>query len=345
MKKTILAVCMLIAASFVLLSPALSAKRAKTKAEPVPTGPITRQFIQNMPLSNGISATITVVGDQSEETRIQSVIGQILSDLSRLDMEINGPPNGEISKINSLSKGERLELSDELFNFISKARALAAMTGGKFDITEGYKRIALDFKKKTFAFKDNDMKIDVATVWPAYLVDMAINKIVLENIANAKVEIGNVNRNVGRDIYTPWNVSVSIPNPNATNAYRAVVYSFSNKAVASQTAETMSAILNGSNEDKSVSNGYKNVTVFGGDSMTVSAFAVALYSMGPKSAPTFVQRHPEVKGVFVDEEGNLSTSRDFQVGRPNYESEPPPIVGLDRGGNDLSQKKREEAKD
>lgn len=346
MKKSFLAVSVLAVALLLFSGGASAAKPKSVKKEVVQSGPITRQFIQTSPLLNSISATITVIGDQSEEGRIQTIVGQILSDLNRIDSTINSPDEGELSKINRLGKGDKITLSDEMFALVSKARDLAVLTKGQYNFTSDYKRVSLNSENKTLAFKGSDMKIDLSGVWSAFLVDTAMNKLTAEGLTNAKVEIGNVNRNVGRDIYTPWNVSVNIPDPKSANAYRAYVYSFSNKAAATMTPQAAATGLAESENEKTAPNGFTNVTVFGGDSMTASAFALALYSMGPKSAPAFVQKHPEVKSIFVGDDGKVSTSSNFEIGRPNYNAESEPVIqAKDRGSNDLRQKQKEEAKD
>lgn len=347
MKK---AVALVVASALAFAAPALA--KSKVAKEPVQTGP--RQFIQTVSL-NGIDATITIVADWSEEGRMQAVISNILSDLSRVDQEINGTSDGEIVKINALPKGKKITLSDELFTFLTKARDLANLTDGWFDITrsssggwfsaKNYHKLALDSKNRTFAFEGKDMQIDISNIWPAYLADKVMDKLVAEGITNVKVEVGNVNRNIGQDIYTPWNVSVDIPNPNSVNAYRSYVYSFSNKAVASLTPDRISNPIIDPRNNQPVLNNFKNVTVFGGDSMTASAFAVALYTLGPKDAPAFADQHPEVKGIFVNGEGNVSSSSDLTITHPNYADEQVPGPTVDRGPNDLRRKKLEEEKD
>lgn len=355
MKKSFAVIAILIASFATFSASALSKPKAtRPNPQPIQTGP--RQFIQSSALSSGVSVTITVVSDWSEESNIQSSISNVLSDLSRIDAEINGAAEGELSKINALSKGQEITLSNEFFDLISKARELADLTQGWFDITisssggwfsaKTYRQIKLDAEKKTFAFKTNDMQIDISAIWPAYLADITIGKLANQGITNAKVEVGNVNRNIGQDIYTPWNVSVAIPNPNSANAYRSYVYSFSNKAVATLTPDMLLNPIIDRRNNEPVSNTFKNVTVFGGDSMTASAFAVALYTLGPKDAPAFADRHPEVKGIFIDAEGKRSSSRDLVLTHPNYANEEMPTAPtVDRGPNDLKRKQLEESKD
>ncbi len=356
MKTLFFAVSMLAASTFAFATPALPGVKAKAAPQTVQTGP--RQFIQSMALSNGAGATITLVADWSEEAHMQTVLTTVLADLSRVDQEVNGGEAGQLAKINALTKGQEIQLSDELYAFISKAKDLADLTNGWFDITrsstggwfnaKNFRKISLDDTKKTLTFKGDDMQIDISSIWPAYLVDYAMTKLAAEGITNAKVEIGNVNRNIGQDIYTAWNVSVDIPNPNSANAYRSYVYSFSNKAVASLVPERLSTQIIDPRNNEPVSNTFKNVTVFGGDSMTASAFAVALYTLGPKDAVGFADQHPEIKSIFVDDSGKLISSRDLTITHPNYSAESEtaaPTTSVDKGPNDLNKKKAEESKD
>lgn len=332
MKTMLLALSMVLASTFALAAPALP--KSKTP-QPAYSGP--RQFTQSVALSNGVAATVTVIADQVEEARVMGLISGALSDLARIDTNVNGNPDGELAKLSALTKGQGLVVSDELFDFLFKAKELADNTDGRFDICTNYRKLSLDTGTKTVTFKDDNMNLDTASLWPAYLVDAGLAKLTADGLTNVKVEVGNVSRNVGQDIYTPWKVSVNIPNPRSQNAYRSYQYSFSNKAVASLTNSV-------SVEDAGAAGNFSSVTVFGGDTMTASAYALAMYALGPKYAQAFADNHPEVKGIFVDGAGNLTSSRDLMISHPNYGAEDTaaPVPGVSGGPNDISQKKREE---
>lgn len=338
MKTLLLALSMVLAATFAFAAPALP----KTKAPQPATYSGPRQFIQSVVLTGGVAATITVIGDQAEEARMLEVISNVLSDLARIDTNVNGTPDGEVEKLSALTKGQSLQVSDELFDFLSKAKDLADSTNGRFDICTNYRKLSLDTANKTVTFKEDNMNLNISSLWPAYLVDVGLAKLTTEGIANTKIEIANASRNIGQDIYTPWKVSVNIPNPKSQFAYRSYQLSFSNKAVASLT--------NGaSTEGSDPAGNFSSVTVFGGDTMTASAYAVAMYTLGPKSVQGFADDHPEVKGVFVDGAGNLTSSRDLAISHMDHSADgvegvtQAPAVG--GGPNDIKQKKREEARE
>lgn len=292
------------------------------------TSTIIRQYSKSISLLNSVAATITIVDYQSEEGRINSLINQLLDRARILDTEINGYPNGEVEKINSAGKKEAVILSDDMFALLNKSKYLAAMTKGWFDIAapeeqgwlqaRDYRKIKLNEEDKTVTLKSDDMNIDIRNIWPAYLADKLMVDIINEGIGNAKVEVGIVSRNIGHDIHTPWRVSLDLLNPESQYAYRSFVYSFSNKAVALLNPRTLTTPVIDPKTRTPVPNHFQNVMVFGNDSMTASALALALYTMGPKDAKNFTERHPEIKSIMVDENGEFINSKNFQVGRRQY---------------------------
>lgn len=320
-RKSLVAVLTLVVmASLTVVSHAAS----KTKQE-IYTGPVDRQFSKSSVLLGGVPATITIIADQSEEARVNAIMEQMLTSAAQLDMTINGTPDGEVAKINELSKGDTHVLSDDMYNLLLKAKELAGLTNGRFDVTTtegGYKKISLNETDKSITWKNGDMKLDVSLIWPAYLVDKMMSDIEREGLPNAKVEVGAVSRNKGQDIHTQWKVSLNIPNPESNYAYRSFVYSFSNKAVA--VLPNMATTVTQNNSENK--NNFKNIMVFGNDSMTAMALALALYTLDKQDALTFAAKHPEIKGIFVDENGKFVNSKDFVVGRPAYEEAAVPAV-------------------
>jgi len=320
-RKSLVAVLTLVVmASLTVVSHAAS----KTKKEEVYTGPVTRQFSKSSVLSGGVPASITIIADQSEEARVNAIMEQMLSNVAQLDATINGA-GGEVEKINELSKGDTLVLSDDVYNLLLKSKDLAGLTNGRFDVTTsdgGYKKISLNETDKTITWKNGDMKLDISPIWPAYLVDKMMEEIAREGLPNAKVEVGAVTRNVGQDIHTPWRVSLDIHNPESNYAYKSSVYSFSNKAAAILPPKTMAMPANYSEG----AGHFSNILVFGNDSMTAMALALALYTLEKQDALTFAAKHPEIKGIFVDENGQFVNSKNFVVGRPAYEETAAPAV-------------------
>lgn len=328
-KSLVAVITLVVMASLTVVSHAAS----KSKRQEVYTGPVARQFSKSSVLLGGVPATITIIADQSEEARVNAIMEQMLADASQLDATINGI-DGEVAKINELSKGDTLVLSDDTYNLLLKSKELASLTNGRFDVTTvdgGYKKISLKEEDKSITWKNGDMKLDVSPIWPAYLVDKMMGDIAREGLLNAKVEVGAVTRNVGQDIHTPWRVSLDVHNPESNYAYKSSVYSFSNKAAAILPPKTMAMPANYS-EGKG---NFSNILVFGNDSMTAMALALALYTLEKEDALTFAAKHPEIKGIFVDENGQFVNSKNFVVGRPAYEEAAPPVTAPANGGENV----------
>ncbi|MFH1874479.1 MAG: FAD:protein FMN transferase [Pseudomonadota bacterium] len=308
-----------------LVMPSLGfAKKSKVK-EAVYTGPMARQFDQTIALSNGVSATITIVADQSQEELVLATISRLLGQASQLDAELNSPANGDIVRINKLTNSQQAKISNYTFDLISKAKNLAALTNGWFDIVattdkgffapKDYRKLKLDQEEHTFAFKSKNMQLDMHNIWPAYLTDLLMQEIVKAGYANAKVEVGTTSKNVGKDIYTPWTVSIGLQETGGKSQYahRTYAYSFTNKAVAELTPTSFAAPLIDPKSKKEVEANFRNVTVFAQDAMTAQALAIALYTIGPKGAVPFIEKHPEIKVICVNNKGEFVTSKGLQI--------------------------------
>ena len=286
-----------------------------------------------------------MIAYQSDEGRIGSLVEGHLAGIRQLDMEVYGTPESELGKINALSKGESIALRDDMLTLITKAKDLAAQTKGWFDITApkngenkapDYRKVAVDAENKTLTFKSDDMSIDISNIWPAYLADKLLGALVNDGLTDVKVEVGAVSRNVGHDIHTPWKISLDLPNPESNYAYRSYVYSFSNKAAAQLVKNKMMAPIIDPKTREPINNNFQSVLVFGNDSVTASALALALYAMGPKDAQEFTEKHPEIKSIMVDSEGKFINSKSFHIGRPQYE-ENATTPAINGGENGLNQ--------
>lgn len=315
------------------------------------SGSVTRQFSQSAELMGAGPLTITIIGDQSEESTITSLINRLFEMAWEMDMRLLAPETGILAKINNLGKKGEIELDGDLFEFISKARSLSAVTGGWFDITasskkgffsaKDYRKLKLNDSEKTLSFKTGDMGIDVKSIWPAFIVDKLIQEIVSSGFGNAEVKTKSVGRNIGRDIHTPWVVSIDIPNPQSSYAYRSHMYGFSDKAVSTLSPDSVNRPLTDPKSKAEVPDKFKNITVFADDAMTAQALAVAIYTLGPPMLLSFTNQHPEVKGIFLDNDGNFIISESLKLSIPFYNSDSSEPT-IDRGPNDLKQKEREE---
>lgn len=312
-----------------------------------------RQFITQNVLADGTPVSITIVAYPSDESRAQDVINAAFSRVLRLDHELFGE-NGIQSQINELGKGQPLTLPQDAFDLIAKSVKLAAWTDGWFDVTSAssrglfvkrdWRRISLNPSERTVKFKSEQMQLDLHRIARGCFVDLAMDEIGRAGFANAMVQVGDIQRNTGHDIYTPWNIKLGFGNDPTTLAYRAQSLGLTNIAVTTVTDEGLGRGLIDPRSRQPVPEGrFKSITIFAADATTATAFALATYTVGPKHGMRFVESHPEVKGIMVDGQGNTVTSEGLKLARPS--STAPARVTADGGPNDLRQKRREEARD
>ena len=103
-------------------------------------------------------------------------------------------------------------------------------------------------------------------------------------------------------------------------------------------------LIDGRNKEPVADGVMTSITIFANDATTATAFALAAYAVGPKHGIVYVEKHPEVKGVMVDNGGQLVASNGLGSTNKTITNRWP-AEGTNRGPNNLGQKRREEASD
>ncbi len=350
---------LILLAALTMLFPAVASsavtteKKAEKPAPAVSSAP--HQYSSQAPLTQGMPISATVVATGSESGGAQQAISSALSRATAFDRELFGE-NGIESQLSSLQPGHRLTLPPDVFAFFRKAVDLATLTGGWFDIAgpsgkglftqRDWRRIQLDDKESTIGFKSAGMSLDLKRAALGYEVDLALDQLIKEGFVNAMVTAGPVSRNIGRDIFTPWQIEIGFgSNPEeAANAYRANRYRISNVAAATVTPQGLGSGLIDPRSKKPVANAaMRSITIIAADATTATAYALAAYTVGPKFGLQFVEAHPETRGIMVDGSGNLLASRGFTiVSAPQDEQTAEQAAAATGGSNDLRQKQNEE---
>jgi len=292
----------------------------------------------------------TIVASPSDGGRAQAALSRALSRARAFAIEV---PSLE-ERLNTLAKGESIELSPSAFEFISKAKRLAAQTHGWYDPTapspkgtflkKDWRRIRLDPETRTLWLKSDGMRFDLARLATGFAADIMMEEIAEPGFAGAMVEVGGVHRNRGHDIFTPWNVTIGFgEGPTQTGTYRAYRYNIKDMAAATVTPEGLGRDLIDAHSRKAVgANGLRSVTVFAHDAATATAFAIAAYTLGPKHGLRYIEANPEMMCVIVDGGGELYASKNMNI--TDAAERTAVRQGTQGGGtNDLRQKQREES--
>ncbi len=334
-----------------LLVPAVASSSMTTSAADTTTTERTRrQFSAESRLPDGTPMTITVVDAAAAEGTAQAAIAAALARTGRLAGELGGLQ----TRLNALGKSEPLALSPDAFAMLERAVTLAAQTRGWFDITapsqkawfiaRDWRRIELDPEARTITLKSDGMRFDLMRFGKGYLVDLAMAELIRHGIANARVAVGPIERNVGQDIFTPWSVRINVGDSGeAKFAHRALSYALTNVATAHVTPTGLGEGLIDARNHKPVANdGMRSVTTIATDAATATANGIAVYTLGTKNGIKYMLAHPEVKGIVVDDDGQLFASAG--LGNANITRSPAaaPRVTYDGGSNDLRQRQREE---
>lgn len=341
-------------------STAVTTEKAEKKAEAAApaASPQPHQYSSQAPLLQGMPITATVVAAGSESGGAQQAISSALSRATTFDRELFGE-NGIEAQLASLQPGQQLTLPPDVFAFFRKVVDLATLTGGWFDVAgpsnkglftqRDWRRIHLDDKESAISFKSTGMQLDLKRAALGYEVDLALDQLIKEGFVNAMVTAGPVSRNVGRDIFTPWQIEIGFgSNPDQdANAYRANRYRISNVAAATVTPQGLGTGLIDPRNKKPVANAaMRSITIIAADATTATAYALAAYTVGPKFGLQFVEAHPETRGIMVDGNGNLLASRGFTiVTAPQDEQTAEQAAAATGGSNDLRQKQNEEKLD
>ena len=312
-----------------------------------------RQFNGSASLPDSTNVSITVVTNDADEKAAQLAISQTLSEVKKIFDELFAT-DGVEEKLNHLPKNQSLQIPEASFDLISKAVNLSALTNGWFDITavspknsftqRDWRRISLDPATRSIVFKSDSMRVDLKNIALGYAADVAMKALLNAGFNDAMVEIGPVRKISGNDIFTPWNLKIPFGDEGSL-AHRAYGYNLTNISIATVTPDGLAKDLIDARSKRPINlRMMKNITVFAADATSAVAYAISAYTIGPKFALQFIKKHPEVKGIMVDNVGNLFVSEGFELKNAQLLSEAPPLNYKDRGPNDVRQKEAEEAR-
>ncbi|MBT3182436.1 MAG: hypothetical protein HN337_08025 [Deltaproteobacteria bacterium] len=314
-----------------------------------------RQFTTQGQLTDGTPVHMTVVAPEESKQQAEQILSSALSVIVRIDGQLFGG-GGLATQINNLQKGQALRLPSYVFYMVKSATTLSAQTKGFFDIAapsqsnafskRDWRRISLDRENLTISFKSSGMKLDLSKISKGYYVDIALNEIAKAGFNNAMVNVGPISRNRGHNIFTPWNIQIGFGGnaQHSKYAYRAFNYNIRNVGAATITPTGLGRnLIDGKTRNPVGDPMMKSITILANDATTATAFGLAAYAIGSKGAIKFVDRNDAIKGIMVDQQGQIVASKDLNTSSLTKESRWPVYGKASGGPNDLKQKRREEA--
>lgn len=275
------------------------------------------KILEEEKLAMGTLVGIKVRIDSStSDIKARKAIDAAFAEIARVEKLFSiHKKDSEISRINSLKKGQRIKINDEAYEVIDRALGLCRITGGAFDITVGPlvklwekanergslpsdeeieaalgpvgpQNISLRKSDKTIGFMKDGVELDLGGVAKGYASDRAM--IILKNmgIKNAIVNSGGDMHCIGsRSRGVPWKIGIRDPRNkegiilelSATN--KAIDTSGDYEKYFTLGKKRYSHIID-PRTGYAVSDGAVSATVIADDSMTADALATALCVLG-----------------------------------------------------------------
>ncbi len=287
----------------------------------------TKEFI----LHDQTPAELVIIAKSSNEKIVQHALDNAANDIMKMDKSLFSK-NGLQDQINTLKKNQALSLPTRLLTFIQHAKDLSGNTKGWFDITShskgslfaniSWRRLKVNMKKKTLTLKKEFMTIDLAQISKGYFADQAINTLVKRGYNNIRAQIGTSIRNIGNDLHSSWQFEIAFGGDTKRYAHRAYSYNISNAAVSKLTPTQLpKTFVDGHTKQRINHHDFQSVTIFAHNASTATAYGLAIFAMGKKMATSFIDGHPEIKGIIVFNDGTVHTSDGLKMAIPSEKSD------------------------
>jgi len=255
------------------------------------------------------------------------------------------------SLISLFNRNKPVQMNDMMITLIRRSIEISEATGGAFDITVGplvrawgfYRKQGVMLPRETvdslmphvgyrkITIEEGQVRksdpltqIDLNAIAQGYTVDLVAGFLEQHGITDYLIDVGGEVRacglKAGRD---PWVVGIEEPARNDTSA-RSVLIRFSLKDQALATSGNYRNYFYDKGIKYShtldprtgtpVSHRLLGVTVMAPDGMTADSWATALMVMGPDSALSFLEKHPELKACLILSEPNEKFTVRFSGG-------------------------------
>lgn len=252
----------------------------------------------------------------------------------------------EISLINNAG-GNAVEVSEETIKLIKKGIYYGDLSSGAFDITIGSVSSLWDFtsenavppsdeaiatalahvnyeniiiENNTVRLTDPYSKIDLGAIAKGYIADRIKDYLESEGVKHALINLGgNVlaigNKLDGSDfnigIQTPFDLEAG-PITSAKINDQSIVTSGNYQRYFEYENTLYHHILDPAT-GKPCNNGLNSVTIITDSSLTADALSTTCFVLGPEKGMKLINQLDNVDAIFIDENNNITYSRNFQV--------------------------------
>jgi thiamine biosynthesis lipoprotein len=290
----------------------------------------------------GTTCTITVFR-KADAHHIQEAFDAVHRVESLMSVNLD---DSEISVLNDHAGRDPLQLSDDTFFLLSKAKEYAQLSGGAFDPTVGplvslwgigsdearlpdrpeildalalidYHNLVLNSEHRTAELLEKGMAVDLGAIAKGYAADAAAQVLKDGEVPYAIINFGgNVFAMGHRYGDGPWKIGIQDPDAERGNYIAiarvedsAVVTSGKYERFFIQDGVRYHHILS-TVDGYPIENGIASVTIVARDSTRADAFSTMLFALGPEKGLRLARETPFLQAVFVMEDKSVLTSSD-----------------------------------
>lgn len=289
---------------------------------------------------------ITVVAQDA--AKANEDIDLAVAEITRIEQLISSwDPNSQTSLINKNAGIKPVQVDQELYNLIKRAKIISELTDGAFDISYasmdalwkfdgsmtqmpdsatvkasvqkvGYKNIVLNPEEHSVFLKLPGMKIGFGAIGKGYAADKAkeflMEKGVTAGIINAS---GDMNTWGRQPDGSTWKVAITNP-MNKDKAF--ALLPIENGAVVTSGNYEKYVTFNGTRYTHIIdprtgypSSGIISATVFAPKAELADALATSVFVMGKETGLDRINQLPDIECILIDDQGNISTSNNIKI--------------------------------
>ncbi len=271
------------------------------------------------------------------------MLTRVMDEMRRIDATFSSyKETSELSRLNREAPNGWTEVSQELFELLSKAHQVSKLTDGAFDVTYAsvgryydyreakapdaqviakavqginYKYVEQDPQTRRVRYSRPEVYVALGGIAKGHAVDRGIALLQQAGVSHASVSAGGDSRIIGDRLGQPW--SVGIQHPRVKDKMSAVLPLV-------DTAVSTSGDYERYFEEDGVryhhildpdtgrsATGAWSVTILGPDATFTDALSTSVFVLGPERGLALIDRLPGIDAIIIDPQGQLLFSADL----------------------------------
>jgi thiamine biosynthesis lipoprotein len=292
----------------------------------------------------GTAIHVELWGD--DQVAANSAIDAVMHEMHRIDAAMSPyKESSELSRINRDAASQPVEISEELFDLLTRSIVFSELSAGAFDITYasaghlydyrkrirpteaqlaaareaiGYRNLELDRATRTVRFARAGVRIDLGGFAKGYAVDNGAAILARRGVRHAVVAAGGDTRMLGDRRGRPWTIGVRDPRCPGE-----VVALLPLEDVAVSTSGDYERYFDAGDErchhlinprTGRSPQAVRSVTVIASDGLTSEALSKTVFVLGAEQGIRIVESLSGVDAVVVDASGRLHYSAGLLAG-------------------------------